>query len=197
MSSLSLGMIHSCTVLSSTQDQKLEFSAGTVAFTEGAALTGADSEATGTVKTVVLETGTWAGEDAAGYLIISTVSGTFQAGEIISDNEGGTATASGPAIPHTNGVGTPQYTTTSTPYSCRFTHSKSGGIITEGSGEHATSFPIVFILPPAVIQKGDHLIGNDVGYNHTYRITAVQTIYKLFSSTISHYEIELKAVEKT
>ena len=198
MSSLSLGMIHSCNVLSCTQDQKLEFSEGSMTFTAGEILTGQSSEATGNVKTVALETGSWAGGDAAGYLILSTVSGTFQAGEIISDNEGGNATASGPAIPHTNGVGTPQYTTTSAPYSCRFSRaSRSGNIISQGSGDHVVTEPILFLPAAAVVQEGDQLTGNAAGYNRTYRITTIQPFYKLFSSTISHYEIELKAVEKT
>lgn len=185
MSALSLGMIHSCTVLSSTQDQRLEFSAGSVALTVGAVLTGQTSGATGTVKSI-----------ETGYLVLSTVSGIFQAGEIITDDKGGNATASGPASPHTDGVGTPQHTTTSSSYDCRFSHSKSGGIITEGSGEHILSEPIVFLPDSAVVQEGDQITGNAAGYNKTYRVTAVQPMYFLFSSTIRNYEATLKAVEK-
>lgn len=199
MSALNLGMIHSCNVLSSTQDQKLDFSAGSAAIVVGEILTGQTSGATGTVKSVEVESGTWSEGDAAGYLILSTVSGIFQE-EIITDDKGGNATASGPASPHTDGVGTPQNTTTSTPYSCRFAHSKSsksGGIITEGSGEHVRSEPIVFLPSTAVVHEGDHLISTESGYNYTYRITAVQPMYKLFSRTISHYEAEIEtAVEK-
>jgi hypothetical protein len=184
MSALNLGMIHSCTVLSSTQDQKLEYSAGSVPLNVGAILTGKTSGATGTVKSI-----------ESGYLVLSTVSGTFQE-ETITDDKGGNATASGPASPHTDGVGTPQHTTTSSSYDCRFAHSKSGGIITEGSGEHLRSEPIVFLPAAAVVQAGDQITGNADGYNKTYRVTAVQPFYQLFSSTVRNYEATLKAVEK-
>lgn len=60
---------------------ELEFDTGTIEIAEGSTVTGATSGATGVVDRVVLETGTFAGGDAAGRLILSTVTGTFQAAE--------------------------------------------------------------------------------------------------------------------
>jgi len=196
-------MIHSCNVLRSTQDQKLEFTSGSAVFTVGALLRGSDSDATGTVKSASLESGSWAAGDAAGYLILSNVSGTFQASEAISDERGGASFASGPAEPHTNGVGTPQFTTTSTPYSCRFSQAnKSGGTITsQGSGDYIVSEPLLFLPGEAVVQEGDLITSSTPGYNKTYRVMHVETLYELFKNSsgeyeIDHIEAELKAVEK-
>lgn len=60
---------------------QLEFNTGTVAIAEGNVVTGATSGATATVKRVALESGSWTGGDAAGRLIFTTVTGTFQVGE--------------------------------------------------------------------------------------------------------------------
>jgi hypothetical protein len=48
-------------------------------------LTGATSGATMVVQSVFLDSGTWAGGDAAGYLFVNTISGTFEAENL---NEG-------------------------------------------------------------------------------------------------------------
>jgi hypothetical protein len=203
MNALTLGMIHSCNVLRSTQDQKLEFVSGSAVFTVGALLSGSDSAATGTVKSVSLESGSWTTGDAAGYLVLSNVSGTFQAGEKIYDERGGASFASGQAEPHTNGVGTPQLTTTSTPYSCRFSQAnKSGGTITsQESGDYIVSEPLLFLPGEAVVQEGDLIKSNTPGYNKTYKVMHVETLYEFFKNSsgeyeIDHLEAELKAVEK-
>lgn len=60
---------------------ELAFTTGSIEFAEGNIVTGQVSGATGTIKRVVQASGTWTGNDAAGYLIFATVTGTFQAGE--------------------------------------------------------------------------------------------------------------------
>lgn len=60
---------------------ELKFDGGTAAINDNDVVTGATSGASGTVKRVVLESGTWAGGDAAGRLIFATVSGTFSNNE--------------------------------------------------------------------------------------------------------------------
>lgn len=61
---------------------RLRFDAGAAAITEGESVTGASSAATGVALIdAVVESGTYAGGDAAGYLVLTGVSGTF------SDNE--------------------------------------------------------------------------------------------------------------
>ncbi len=74
---------------------QIDFDTGTAAFTEGGTLTGGTSAATATIKRVILVSGSWSGGDAAGYLILSGVSGTFQNNETITDGSGGSAMADG------------------------------------------------------------------------------------------------------
>lgn len=64
-----------------TLQKELAFNTGTSEITVGQTVTGATSTATGTVSRVVLESGTWAGGDAAGRLILSATTGTFQNAE--------------------------------------------------------------------------------------------------------------------
>lgn len=57
----------------------LNFDAGTATIAEGATVTGATSGATGkALIAMVVSTGSLGGGDAAGYLVLTTVSGTFQ-----------------------------------------------------------------------------------------------------------------------
>jgi hypothetical protein len=62
---------------------ELAFDTGSIEFAEGNIVTGQTSGATGTIKRVVQASGTWTGNDAAGYLVFASVTGTFQAGENI------------------------------------------------------------------------------------------------------------------
>jgi hypothetical protein len=60
----------------------LNFDAGTAAITEGQTVTGATSGATGkALIDAVIETGSYVGTDAAGYLVLTNVTGTFQDNE--------------------------------------------------------------------------------------------------------------------
>jgi len=68
---------------------KITFSTGaTSALTVGETLTGGTSTATGTLLKVVITSGTVAGGDAAGYVIIDVLTGTFQSAETLT---GGTS----------------------------------------------------------------------------------------------------------
>ena len=78
----------------------LGFGSGTAAFTEGTTLRGQSSGATATIDEVTVNTGTWAGGDAAGFLSLSHTSAAtvkFQDGEQIVDDGAipGSATAVG------------------------------------------------------------------------------------------------------
>lgn len=64
----------------------LPFDASDTEIKVGDKIKGATSGATGIVTGVCVQSGTWAGGDAAGYLDIMTVSGTFQDGENIIYN---------------------------------------------------------------------------------------------------------------
>lgn len=71
----------------------LYFDAGTASFTVGSTLTGGTSAATGTIHKVVVHSGDWGTNDAAGYIALTGVSGTFSDDETITDGGSGSATA--------------------------------------------------------------------------------------------------------
>lgn len=79
--------------------RKLSFTGGLPAgIAEGDTVTGATSGATGVVRRVVVQTGTFAGSNAAGYLIIPTVTGTFNNGEVLRVGGTDRATTSSTAV---------------------------------------------------------------------------------------------------
>ena len=83
----------------------LAFNNGTDEFNPGATLTGQTSGATAVIDEVTLESGSWAGDDAAGFLSLSSTSALtvkFQDGEVIEDDD---ATFPG----HANGVGSTRW----------------------------------------------------------------------------------------
>ncbi len=70
----------------------IEFTAGAAAFEEGGTVTGGLSGATATIRRVVLQSGAWDGS-GTGFLVVSGITGTFQAEAITSSP--GSATCSG------------------------------------------------------------------------------------------------------
>jgi len=69
------------------------FNAGTLGFKEEETLTGGISAATAIIKRVIVQSGDWSTNDAAGYLVLYSVTGTFQAETITSTS--GSATSTG------------------------------------------------------------------------------------------------------
>jgi hypothetical protein len=81
------------TILLKIVDEKITFSSGTVAFTVGQLVTGASSGATGTIVAVVVTSGSFEDDNAAGYLVIRGGNGlNFTSGNLITDPLGGSAT---------------------------------------------------------------------------------------------------------
>lgn len=192
MTSLALGLIHTCILISKTQDQKLLFDQGNAEIIEGSVLTGNTSGAYGSVKSVVIDSGSWEGDDAAGYLTLSNVSGEFSDDEIIRTNTSGTASADGTNIPHHLEYGVPSYTESTTSTSCRFITS-SGKNTTEKNdrGEHLIDEPVL-ILPNTLSPKAGDTVE---AFSETYTINGVEPIYNLFNNSIHHYECELRRVD--
>lgn len=60
---------------------EMPFQDGTHELIDGNTLTGQTSGAVGTIARVVLQSGSWTGGTAAGYLIFASITGTFSAGE--------------------------------------------------------------------------------------------------------------------
>lgn len=77
------GVMHKATAsgwVAQSFGRTLDFtSGGTTAIVEGDTIKGATSGATATVERIVKLTGTWSGGDAAGYMVLSGQTGTFQA----------------------------------------------------------------------------------------------------------------------
>ena len=215
MGSIDSAMVHKCQVLTTSQDNKLNFTSGSVVFTTGATLTGAISDASGVIKTIALSSGSWAGGNAAGYLILYSVSGAFTSGETISDDtltvdeEGhttkpaGTATASGTLLPQTNAAGTPTTTTQTLPsdstyYDCLFENiSTSENYISDSdAGQVILSSPMVFLPSTATVQEGDHVTTTQTNWSGTYKVQKVDAPEIPFSSIPDHKEAFLKVVKK-
>ncbi len=87
-----------------TASNQLSFTGGTDAFAIGDIVTGGTSGAYATVTSVTVSTGSWAGDDAAGVLGVTTQTGTFESEVLTSDNGGsGTiASDSTPALAYTS-----------------------------------------------------------------------------------------------
>lgn len=73
-------------------------SGGTTAIAEQDTITGATSSATATVERVILTSGTWAGGDAAGRLILSGQTGTFQSENLDTGSGSNLATIGGDSV---------------------------------------------------------------------------------------------------
>ena len=80
-----------------TMGSVLNFDAGTVAFNEGATLTGGTSGATATIRRAARTGGLYGSSNAVGFLVLTNISGTFQNNEALTDNgsPAGGATADG------------------------------------------------------------------------------------------------------
>jgi hypothetical protein len=82
----------------------LAFDAGTVEIKEDDVITGVTSGKTATVKSVLLSSGSWAGDDAAGYLSISGNTGTWTDGEKIQVGGNNRADVNGASQPSSRGL---------------------------------------------------------------------------------------------
>lgn len=78
------GIMHKATVdgwVAQSFGHTIAFTTGSIAFVEGDTVNGQTSGATATVRRVIASSGTYGGSNAAGYLVLSGITGTFQNGE--------------------------------------------------------------------------------------------------------------------
>lgn len=90
------GVLHKATAsgwVAQSFGHTFDYDAGTAEFLEGETLTGGTSGATATIERVVRVSGAWSGS-AAGYLVLSGITGTFQDNETIT-SASGSATSDG------------------------------------------------------------------------------------------------------
>ena len=89
-----------------TNKAVISFDSGSTLPVEDETLTGATSANTGIVSEVILTSGTWAGGDAAGQILLTTPTGyDAEAQEIFTDNETLTGSTAGADCATVNGVG--------------------------------------------------------------------------------------------
>jgi hypothetical protein len=84
----------------------ISFDSGSVEPTADETLTGATSGSTGIVSQVILDSGSWAGGNAAGQILLTSVTGyDLEGHEIFSDNEAINGSTAGDDCATVNGVG--------------------------------------------------------------------------------------------
>jgi len=192
----SASLIHTATIQVRKKKQKLYFDNGSVAFTVGDTMDGETSKATGDIESVTLETGSWASGTAAGYVILTNVSGTFQDNEVLGDEHSGAALANGTNADYENTYGESEYTwgTSQDGVTCRFYYqSATGGLKVHSAGE-VQEAPLAVMLPGTVtINDTDYRITTtQKGFTGAYAISRVLARVGRFG--IDHYEIVLQEV---
>lgn len=182
-------LTHTCNLLKRAKKQKLNFDTGTGAFTKGLVVSGATSKATAVIDKV---SGT-----ATGYLILKSVSGTFQNDETLTDTGTGAAVANGVCADYQNSYGEYEYywNTDQSSVPCRFYFSgKDKARIIHETGQLIDQ-PLSVVLPSTVtVSTGEYRISAATGaWAGTWDI---QTVYPLSNRTATdHYEAVLKKVQ--
>jgi hypothetical protein len=172
-----------------TVDQRVSFTLGSTVFTVGKTVTGGSSGASGASLSVTKLAGEWSLGTAAGYLVLTNVTGTFRNNEVLSDNgsPAGVAIASGYQQDNLDDYRV--VTVTSTPGTtvrCRF---KPVSVSLEtSSGERHISNPTITVLPAVSVRVG-YLVSVS---GEMFRVTAVRPSYD--SIGIHHQVCELAAV---
>lgn len=186
-------LVHTCTIKTRLKKQRLDYDQGTSAFTEGETITGAASGATATVDELVLSSGSWAGGDAAGYLVLSTVTGTFQDNEAITST-GGAAVANGANSDYqTAGKEYLYYDSSTSGVRCRFATS-SRRLVTSDPGQYVKRPTKLFLPPGTVIEEGDKVTTTTTGFSGTYKVKGVYQQYA-DGPVPHHIECDLEAVQ--
>jgi len=205
MGAIDFALVHACQVLTTTQDNRLNFTSGSAVYTVGATATGQTSEASGVIKSVSVASGSWVAGNAAGYLILHSVSGAFLTGETITDNgvTPGLATTSGLLIPQTNAAGTPTTTTVTLPsdstyYDCLFSKITTSGndVSATGAGKVIISSPMVSLPATAVVQEGDYIRTTEPNWAGTYEVQSIDSPEIPYTGIVDHKEAFLEEVSK-
>lgn len=184
-------LIHPVTILRTYTDYVVPFTGGSAVFNIGETLTGADSGATGVIKSVSVTSGSWAESDAAGQVIVYSYSSTtpYTPAEVISDtgDTPGSATVSATPYEHVS-VGERQETSVSTAVSGRF--GEDSGTTQEGEPGSIVTSTTVLMLPAGTdIDEDDTLTSTNTGYVGTYRVGKVVAVYG--PTALSHLVAEV------
>lgn len=199
LNSLIFGMKQECYIKKTAQDFKINFVSGSAAFNLSSLVSGGTSGATGTVKTVTVLSGAWESGTAAGNLVLSFISGTFQNGEEITDagTIPGQALISGVQEGITDSFGAPITTSINTYSVCSF--DEEGGtssISKQDGGAYIVRVPLLFLPAEAEVTEGDYIIGNSARFLKTYLVTKVIHPTGLINDDVDHVEALLELYEK-
>lgn len=192
-------LIHTATIQGRTKKKTLPFDGGTAVFTAGDTVTGTAGEttATGKIESVTLETGSWGAGTAAGYLIVTGVSGSFVDDMVLTDEHTGMAVQNGAISDYENTYGENEFTweTSQASVSCRFYYQSAGGsgLKVHEAGE-VQEAPLSVMLPGTVtINDTEYRITTtQAGFTGTYAISRV--LARVGRTGIDHYEVVLKEV---
>lgn len=192
-------LIHTATIQVRTKKKTLPFDGGTATFTAGDTVTGTAGEttATGTIESVTLSGGSWGAGTAAGYLIVTGVSGTFANDMVLTDDHTGRAVQNGAISDYENTYGENEYTweTSQASVSCRFYYQSAGGsgLKVHAAGE-VQEAPLSVMFPGTVtINDTEYRITTtQTGFSGTYAISRV--LARAGRTGIDHYEVLLQEV---
>ncbi len=200
LNSLVFGMKQSCYIRKTAQDFKVNFISGSAEFNLNQTVSGAISEATGTIKTVYVASGAWLSGTAAGYIVVSFLQGVFSGGENISDDGDtpGSATVSGIPERMTDSFGALITTTKDVFSSCSFDDEGgvSSGVRDFSAGPFVVRVPLLFLPSEADIEEGDHVLGLSEGFDELYSVTRVRKPTGIFSASTDHKEAILELIKK-
>jgi hypothetical protein len=176
-----IGLVHSCYL--HTRDQRLAFDAGSVAPSVGSTVTGSTSHATGLVKSVAVSTGSWGSGNAAGYLVLSGVSGTFINNEPLVGAPAGAATADGANSDYVDDYGRKSTTVSSTATRCRFINLRA-----PSGGDFGWSgrLPAIWLSPGTSLFSGQRLTTAEAGFSGIYEIQWPPVYYPNASGGVHH-----------
>jgi len=193
-------MKQSCYIRKTAQDFKINFISGSAEFNLGQTVSGAISEATGTIKTVYVTSGAWLSGTAAGYIIVSFISGTFSGGENITDDGAtpGSAVVSGSQEGVTDGFGTSITSSKDTFSYCSFDDEGgvSSGVRDYTAGPFVVRVPLLFLPAEADVKEGDQILGLSEGFDELYNVTRVRKPTDIFTDRIEHKEALLELIKK-
>lgn len=181
---------HSCNLLKRAKKQKLSYDGGSVLFVAGRTLTGATSKATAVIDKV-------SGNATSGYLILKSVTGTFQNDEVLTDSGTGAAVANGTCSDYQNSYGEYEYywNADQSSVACRFYYSGKDKARTIHETGQLIDQALSVVLPSSVtINTGEYRVSASTGaWAGTWDI---QTVYPLSNrSAVDHYEAVLKKVQ--
>ena len=184
-------MPHTCTIQRRYQKQKLSYATGTQAFHAGATVTGGVSGATAVIDRIV-------GNATSGYLIVKTVTGTFNGTELLTDNGSapvGSATMNAAQVAYKNDSGEYEYywKDDQLKVPARFYTMRSRvTVLTPGQFPGMT--PYVMLYSTATIDHLNYRIKSTTpGFTPAsgiYQILSVKAPYN--SMALDHYTLELK-----